>query len=142
MRNIRRVERNSHPGGYLVRITRRGKLMSEYFLDQEHGGKKESLEAAKKFRDKVETSKPHYTAKQLASRGRSNNTSGTVGVRLVTEADPRWPSKPEYEYWVAQWSPAPGQRRTKRFSVEKYGKDKAFKLAVKARNQGLAEADS
>jgi hypothetical protein len=61
-----------------------------------------------------------------------------VGVRYAEETDQRWDSKPVYGYWVAQWSPSKGVRKSARFSVEKYGDDEAYRLAVKARNKGVA----
>lgn len=135
-RNITRIQRAT-TGGFLVRLTRRGKLHTEYFPDEKYGGKRKSLVAAKKHRDALEQRWKGFTSKQLSKKVRSNNTSGTPGVRLVSETDPRWPSEPEYEYYIAQWSPSKGVRKTKRFSVKKYGKKKALELAVKARNRGV-----
>ncbi len=136
-RNILRIDRETHAGGYLVRVTRKGKMTSEYFTDEDYGGKRKALLAAKEYRDELEDTLKGYTAQQLARKVRSNNTSGLTGVRFVVEADPRWPSNPEYEYWVAQWSPEQGVRKTQRFSVEKYGNDKAYRLAVSARKKGV-----
>ena len=135
-RNITRVDRATS-GGYLVRLTRRGKQTSKFFGDKDCGGKKKALTAAKKFRDDMEKKLKGYTAKELSKKLRSNNTSGVVGVRLVEEIDKRWPSQPTYKYWVAQWSPEKGVRKTARFSVEKYGDEQAYKMAVKARNRGV-----
>lgn len=140
-RNIIRLDRETTSGGYLVRVTRKGKLISDYFRDDEYGGKRKALKAAKDYRDELEATKKGYSAKQLAKRERANNTSGVTGVRLVTEVDPRWPSEPEYKYWVAQWSPSKGVRKTKRFSVQKYGDKEAYRLAVKARNKGVASME-
>ena len=135
-RNIMRVDRET-VGGWLVRMTRKGKLHSQYFSDQEHGGKRKALTAAMKHRDELETKLKSYSPKQLSKKVRSNNTSGTPGVRLVKEVDSRWASEPTYEYYVAQWSPEAGVRKTKRFSVKKYGKKKALEMAIKARNKGV-----
>ena len=135
-RNIMRVDRET-TGGFLVRMTRRGKLHSQYFSDDEYGGKRKAQKAAQDFRDDLEKKLKSYSAKQLSKKKRSNNTSGTPGVRLVKEQDSRWPSEPTYSYYVAQWSPAKGVRKTKRFSVKKYGKKKALELAIKARNKGV-----
>ncbi|TWU38771.1 AP2 domain protein [Novipirellula aureliae] len=140
-RNITRIDRDSS-GGYLVRVMRKGKKTSKFFSDIENGGKKKSLTAAKAFRDELESKMASYTPKELSKIMRSNNTSGVVGVRLVEEVDHRWPSKPKYLYWVAQWSPAKGVRKTKRFSVEKYGDEKAYKMAVNARKRGVAAMQS
>ena len=135
-RNITRIERLS-TGGWLVRVMRRGKLHKEYFSDDEYG-KRKGLVAAREYRDDLEDELKGFTAKQLARKHRSNNTSGYPGVRLVEEIDPRWPSQPSYEYWIAQWSPKKGTRKTRRFSVLKYGHEKAFKLAIQARKKGVS----
>ena len=131
-----RVDRET-TGGYLVRLTRRGKLHSQYFRDSEYGSKRKALTAAQDYRDEMEGSLKGFTAKQLSKKVRANNTSGTPGVRRVEEQDPRWPSEPKYAYYVAQWSPEKGVRKTKRFSIEKYGEKKALQLAIKARNSGV-----
>ncbi|MEM9364806.1 MAG: AP2/ERF family transcription factor [Planctomycetota bacterium] len=135
-RNITRIDRQTS-GGYLVRITRKGKLHSEFFKDSDCGGKRKALVAARSHRDKMEQKLASYSPKQLSKKVRANNSSGTPGVRYVEDTDPRWPSQPTYGYYVAQWSPKKGVRRTKRFSVAKYGKEKAFQLAVRARNRGV-----
>lgn len=140
-RNIIRLDRQNG-GGFLVRVTRKGKLRSDYFRDQDHGGKKKALLAARKYRDELEAKYKRVSSKELAKRVRSNNTSGEPGVRYVEEIDHRWDSKPCYGYWIAQWSPRKGVRKTKRFSVLKYGDDEAFRLAVKARRKGVSEMES
>lgn len=135
-RNIMRVDRET-VGGWLVRITRKGKLHSQYFSDKVYGGKRKALNAAMQHRDELEAKLKSFTPKQLSKKVRANNTSGTPGVRLVEEKDRRWSSEPTYQYYVAQWSPETGVRKTKRFSVKKYGKKKALELAIKARNKGV-----
>ena len=114
-RNITRIDRLT-TGGYLVRVMRKGKLRSEYFPDEDYGGKRKALLAARNHRDSLEIKLKGYTSRQLSSKIRSNNTSGMPGVRYVEEVDKRWASQPKYGYWIAQWSPEKGVRKTKRFS--------------------------
>ncbi|TWU50936.1 AP2 domain protein [Rubripirellula tenax] len=140
-RNITRIEHVS-TGGYMIRIMRKGKMHQKYYSDTECGGKRKALTAARTERDKMESKLKGFTAKQIAKKERANNTSGVVGVRYVEETDLRWESQPVYGYWVAQWSPSKGVRKTARFSVEKYGDDEAFRLAVKARNKGVNSMES
>ncbi|QEG43061.1 AP2/ERF family transcription factor [Roseimaritima ulvae] len=137
-RNITRIERQT-TGGYLVRIMRRGKLHSAFFSFNEYGGKRKALLAAREHRDALEQKLRGISRKKRAQTLRANNTSGVPGVRLVKETDPRWKSRPTYHCWVAQWSPSKGVRKTKRFSVEKYGNEEAYRLAVRARKRGVAE---
>ncbi len=122
----------------MVRVMRRGKMNAGYFSDLVYGSQRKAQTAARKFRDELEAKFKGFTPKQIANKERSNNTSGVVGVRYVEETDPRWESKPVYGYWVAQWSPSAGVRKTARFSVEKYGDDEAYNMAVKARNKGVS----
>ncbi|MGB7347998.1 MAG: AP2/ERF family transcription factor [Pirellulaceae bacterium] len=138
-RNITRIERQT-TGGYLVRVTRKGKLQSKYFADVDYG-KRNALKEAKAYRDELESKMKGYSAKQLAKKERADNTSGYPGVRMAEEADPRWPSNPVYKYWIAQWSPKKGVRKTRRFSVDKYGEKEAFRLAVQARKRGVASME-
>ena len=140
-RNISRIDRETTGGGFLVRVMRKGKRATQLFSDLDHGGKRNALAAAKAYRDDLEKKMRGYTAKQLSQKERTNNTSGTVGVRKVYETDYRWKSKPTYGYWVAQWSPKKGVRKTKRFSIEKYGEKEAYRLAVQARKRGVASMD-
>jgi hypothetical protein len=117
---------------------RKGRRASKFFADQDYGGKRKALSAAKQHRDHLESKMRGYTAKQRAQRQRSNNTSGITGVRRVYETDYRWDSEPTYGFWVAQWTPTHGRRQTRRFSIDKYGDDEAYRLAVLARKRGIA----
>jgi predicted HNH restriction endonuclease len=49
--------------------------------------------------------------------------------------------KPRY-YWKAMWSPAKGKRRSKSFSVLKFGEDEAKRLAIEARRQAIESLDA
>ena len=120
---------------------RRGQTFEKFFGDSVYGGKRKALTAARDHRDELEREHPHYSRKEVAQIKSSRNTSGIVGVRLSEEIDRRWPNEPVYLYWVAQWSPSPGVRKTKRFSVDKYGDEEAFRLALKARSDGLKEME-
>lgn len=138
-RNITRIE-GASTFGYEVRLMRQGQKWCRLFSDNVCGGKRKALAAAREYRDHLleETQHMKLSRKEVASRKSRRNTSGTVGVRLVTEYDDR-ASQGYYEYYEAQWCPSPGVRRKRRFSVSKYGKRKAKQLAVEARAQGVEE---
>lgn len=139
-RNITRIDSvDGATYGYEVRIMRRGQSFCKFFGDERAGGKRKALTAAREFRDGIEVKHRNYTRKEIAKIKSKRNTSGIVGVRLASETDSRGPNELVYSYWVAQWSPKPGLRRTARFSINKYGEDKAFKMACKARERGLRE---
>lgn len=60
----------------------------------------------------------------------SNNTSGTVGVTLLTNPNGR-------SSWYACWTDLEGKQKRRSFAVTKYGNDKAFELACKARKEAI-----
>lgn len=140
-KNITRLETSTR--GYQVRICRRGKHYSKLFSDTIFGGKRNALQAAREYRDAMieEQAGREITRKQLAKRKNPRNTSGVVGVRFVQEHDPRAAEGVVYEYWEAQWSPSPGVRSKKRFSVRLHGYEKALQLAKRARNQGVRDME-
>lgn len=144
-RNITRIDIDlvgkAGTHGYEVRFMRRGQKIEKFFGDKAFGGKRKALTAARQHRDQLEIEFPGFSRKEVAQFKSQRNSSGTVGVHLVEEVDKRWPSQPTYLYWVAQWSPAPYVRKTKRFSVNKHGYDEAFRLAVEARRSGLKEME-
>lgn len=132
------AEGNAIPSGYMVRFSRRGKHYQAYFSDKRYGGAKKALEAAKANRDQMEPKLRTLTPVERANVKMSTNTSGTVGVRWANKVVDTGKKKYFFEFAVASWS-GPGGRQTKSFSVEKFGKEQAWKLALKARKAGLAE---
>ena len=141
-RNISRIdidEPNGRVGthGYEVRVMRRGESHCRFFGDTAFGGKRKALAAARVWRDEIVSAHAGFSRKEIAEQVTVRNTSGIVGVRRSVETDKRWPEELVYVYWVAQWSPAPGVRKTRRFSVEKYGEEQAMQMAIKARQEGM-----
>ncbi len=143
MRNISRIETISSAGnfncGWQVRLQRRGQRFDRYFADNAHNGKRAALAAAKEYRDHLLEISRNYTVKELAQHPSSRNTSGVVGVRPAVQIEYRGGYEFTYHFWVAQWTDAEGRRRTRSFSCDKYGDDEAFRLAMQARNRGVAE---
>jgi hypothetical protein len=143
-RNISRIETRSASGkvygGWEVRMQRRGKKTEKFFSDNAFGGNRAALEAAKKFRDQLESSSRKYSVKELARKPSRRNKSGIVGVRLHEQIDTRGDFEYHYWYWVAQWTDGLGRRRTRSFSVHTYGDEEAFRLACEARRKGVNQA--
>ncbi len=130
---ITRMERaESSTFGWQVRLQRRGTRYAKYFADRGFGGKEQSLQAAKRWRDDLLKKFAEDERARVCSRS-SRNSSGVVGVSKVTITGPNGVT---YYFWQATWSPSPGQRRSIRFSVKKHGELEAFKLAVQARQNG------
>lgn len=143
-RNISRIDQFSNSGtahgGWEVRIQRRGKRVEKFFADNTHGGKRMALQAAKHFRDQMETELRPLSIREMARNPSIRNRSGTVGVRRSVKTDVRGEYEFTYAFWVAQWTDGKGKRRTRSFSVDRYGEDEAYRMAVKARNDGVAQA--
>jgi hypothetical protein len=112
-----------------VRIRHGGKVFQRSFTFKSHGGKKNAMLAAIETRDR-EGKKLYgnswpwtkYSSKNLSSL----NSSGEIGVSF-SESD---------NSWVASWQEGAINSRTQRnayFSVDKFGNQKAKKLAIQKR---------
>jgi hypothetical protein len=112
-----------------VRIKYGNKSFQQSFPYKKYGGKNKVIVAAKKKRDiegrKVYASNWPY-AKFSPRKISPLNSSGEIGVSY-SEKD---------HSWVATWQEGKGVRRKQKnayFSINKYGEDKAKRLAIKAR---------
>lgn len=143
-RNISRVDaspdRTTKTAGWEVRLQRNRVKHTRFFADSTYGGKLAALREAKLYRDDVESS---FTKMNVAEKSESpsvRNQSGVVGVRRHQQKDRCGEFVYHYWVWVAQWTDGRGRRRTRSFSVQKYGEDEAFRLACEAREIGVAKA--
>ena len=124
--------------GWQVRIQRRRVRRTGYFSDRRHGGRNASLRKAREFRDRLlEKMKPFSRAARAKLKS-ERNSSGAVGVCKVSNAGKYGI---HYEFWQATWSPRPGERKSARFSISKYGDRKAFQKACRARREGEREME-
>lgn len=112
-----------------VRIKYDGKGFQQSFPFKKYGGKAKAIASAKRKRDiegkKIYGSNWPY-AKFSPRKVSPLNSSGEIGVSF---------SKKDNS-WVATWQEGKGVKRKQKnayFSINKYGKDKAKTLAVKAR---------
>lgn len=142
--NISRIDIEGASGtkgthGHQVRIMRKGKAVSKFFSDSHYGGKRKSLDAARKYRDSlVNKLGPADTGPHDDPSAR--NTSGIVGVRRreAVRDTSKWTY---YHYfWEASWTDENGERQKRNFSVNKYGEQEAKKKAIAARKRGIAAA--
>lgn len=138
---ISRVDNEaSRTHGWLVTIQRRGVIYRKHFSDGIHGGKTKSFSAAKAFRDEVVAQHPPLSMQEYSSIVKRNNRSGVVGVCRYCASETRdLPSEKQRWFWVASWPMADGRRKRVKFSINKYGEDAAFDMALKARNEALAK---
>ncbi len=129
---IDQPEKKNH--GFYVRITHRGNTHQKYFPDKSSGGKTKALKLARAYRDELLAKMPKYKQEMAARKKRKALKSGVVGVTHVVS---KVGDDKEYQYWQAAWADENGKRRTAKFSISRYGKDKALDMAIKARNKAL-----
>jgi hypothetical protein len=130
---IDQTEKHNH--GYYVRLTRNGKTQSKFFADKAAGGKRAARRAAKEY--EAELLEQASSLKKMPPKPSARNTSGKVGVSRTSYANSTHAS----DYWQAAWVDNEGKRRNAKYSVNKYGEEKAKRLAIKARREGMLARD-
>ena len=114
--------------GFMVRISREGNHINEFFSDKNNGGKRKALESARKrYRQLKRKLPPPQTTKGVRTR---RNRSGVVGVHLA-KCESVYGE--EYSSYCASWKTTNGKRSNLSFSFKKYGKKKAWELACLSR---------
>jgi len=138
MKGISRIDSGS-THGWFVRAYRNGKTYSKLFSDGKWKGSEPALDAA---RQHLGSLTDRLAKIPLKPRGRrivfrdSRNTTGVLGVsRSAKHTLLGVPT----ESYVVTWRPEPGQQKCTSFSINKYGEEKAFKLAVNFRLKKLRE---
>jgi hypothetical protein len=133
---ISRIDQpEKHNHGYYVRLTRNGKTESKFFPDRSSGGKRAARRAAKEY--EAELIEKAASLKKRPRKPSVRNTSGKVGVSRTSYG--RGPQASQY--WQAAWIDHKGRRKSAKYSIKKYGEDKAMRMAMKARRQGLLERE-
>jgi hypothetical protein len=131
---------NQTAAGWMVRFTRRGKNYQWFFGDYKHGGQRKALAAARLLRDEQEEklAKLVETPVERRSRRYAGSATGVTGVTWAPKVILRGKKKYEYLFARAAWTDFDGNRCTKSFSTGKYGKKKAWDMAVEAHAKGIA----
>lgn len=127
---IDQPERHNH--GYYVRLTRNQKTQSKFFADKSNGGKRAALRAAKQHEAEL-LEQAAANNKRRKPTLSSRNTSGIVGVTRGQWEE----SGKQVAYWQAAWVGSKGERLNRKFSVNKHGEERARRLAIKARREGV-----
>ena len=139
MESIVRIE-NATTGRWIVRFRRNRKTYVGHFADNNYGGQRAALKAAKAWRDLRLCAAQPMSGKAFHSFIRKNNTSGVTGVFHVKQVKIRRDgTRKEHWVWMAHSPTKPTRSRS--FSITKYGEQKAFKLAVAARRKFVAEQE-
>jgi hypothetical protein len=138
MKGISRIDSGS-THGWFVRAYKNGKTYSRLFSDGKWSGMDDALQAAQRHRESLLARLAKIPAKP---RGRrivfrdSRNTTGVLGVSRSVKHTPRGTLS---ESFAVTWRPEPGIQKCTSFSINKYGEDKAFRLAVAFRVRKLRE---
>jgi hypothetical protein len=126
---IRRIDHH-HFHGWLVSVTRRGKRLQKYFSDSPDG-RRAALRQAREFRDALLATLPPPT--KIFSTYVLNKT-GIIGVTLVRDRTRKGTVIWRY---IASWPTRNSKRGKATFSVARYGKAEARRMAIQARQDGL-----
>lgn len=119
-----------------VRFSRRGIMYSKTFYDLACGGSKEAKAQAIAWRDGRLAELKALTLLDLHKQKRSNNVSGVPGVHFhKTFRQP-------LGFWQAKIRFHDGKSVAKSFAVRKFGDRVAFRLAVAARSELLAQVEN
>lgn len=132
LKNIRRLEKHGH--GWRVHIKRGRKEYPKYFPDG-WDGPFESLRLAIAWRDQMwrELGAPTHVPKKATRR----SSTGILGVAREIGKSSNGGLSDNYR---AKWTTATGKVGRRSFSVRKYGKAEAERLAIEAYQAGEAEA--
>jgi hypothetical protein len=138
MKGISRIDSGS-THGWFVRAYKNGKTYSKLFSDGKCKGTDEALIDARRYRESLHERLAKIPAKPRSRRivfRDSRNTTGVLGVSRSVKHTPRGTLS---ESFAVTWRPAPGVQKCTSFSINKYGQEKAFRLAVAFRLRKLRE---
>lgn len=140
LRNISELKYSTSGSGWWVRF-HLGKSMQMPFYDSRYGGHDKALAMAKRFRDAIERElEPgrHKAGIQVGQLTRRNKT-GVVGVSRVDRHYMKDGHQCRSLEWIADLLLMDGKRRTQKFSIRRFGEEKAKQLAIEARLQAEHE---
>jgi hypothetical protein len=118
---------------FRINITSQGKKVQHYFPYKgkaaEQAAKKKALEKWHEIRAVM----PVIAGASFRNLLRKKGKSGIVGItRLTRRVKGRY-----YDFWQATWTDKHGLRKTKIFSINKYGEEQAKQNAIEARRTGM-----
>jgi hypothetical protein len=134
LQNGFRVYRDLHrASGWKAIFTVRTIRYSKYFADAAYGSAEAAKAAAEKFASRNCELHEELLALRRRFLVRRTSRSNIPGVSRYDSVDGRGP------FWLAYWDDTNGRRVSRRFAVGRWGEDRAFKLAVKARERGVRQ---
>jgi hypothetical protein len=144
-KGISRIDSDhNHTHGWYVRVRQNGKVRSKFFSDRKYGGIVEALRKAKRFYKKemqkildetLGEAPKHIPDRVIVTKNKNNNT-GVIGVQRIERENPGGTT---YRAFRVCWTEKNGKARTKFFSINKLGEEKAFELACEYRRKVLLE---
>ncbi len=117
--HIRRIDGSNGTSGFQVHFSRSGKLWTKFFSDRKCGSKKKSLNAARKYRDKLAPTLPEVQA----------NLPTREGARGYSLRERRSLTGRVTRYVSASVSDGDGRQIRKAFRYEK-DKKEAIRAAI------------
>jgi hypothetical protein len=118
--------RHDEPGPYGWRVQVPGHS-SEFFADAKHGGRAAAFRKARqRAAELADDSKVNLKTRRFVRSRSASDGAFRIQVR-------------GYAFWVAAWSPEPGQKKQARFSVGKWGEKGAERKAREERGKRIAE---
>lgn len=126
---------------YRVSLTRHGKNVAKLFRARDFDDAGAAFNAARAWRDRVTQLLAPGTKQEFSQRMRPDNTSGCPGVYLKRQTVRRGAWKGEYVQWQAQTPRGVVPFRSRSFSVDRYGFDEAYELAVQVRAEFVAKVE-
>lgn len=127
-----RYYRTLHRGsGWQAHFTIGGIKHFRYFSDALYGSPEAARRAAEQFG--VQNRELHRELLALRRRFevRRNSRSGVPGVCRY------WGDSKRGPYWSAKWTDEAGRAVSRKFSISRLGEEKAFQLAVRAREKAV-----
>jgi hypothetical protein len=136
-KHIRRIDDETiRTHAWTVHVERRTVHYHRYFSDNVYGGREQALKAAQAYRDEVLASQSGPDHQMwIRTRLRKNNTSSIPGVGRYESLDKR-KANCKRIFWMASWMEN-GKSRKKKFSVLRYGEQKARQMAIDERERQL-----
>ena len=117
--------------GFLVGRQGGGRRHGAFGAGGEFGGKAQALAAARRHDGQLCRRRPPADRRDFAERMTSRNSSGRVGVSLTRSVASNGKA---YESFSASCSIEKGRRITKKFSISRHGRKKAYELACRWRD--------
>ncbi len=108
-------------------------IIQEYFYFGEDTTEADARKAAIARWREIRKFAPVLTKRKFREILRKPTASGIAGVTRITTR----PRGHEYDVWKATWTTLNGVRRSKQFSINKFGENEAKSLALETRREAL-----